>query len=79
MENICQEKANQNTLILISGKGNIKTKKIFLRYSDYHIMINGSYIMILSLYIPNNMPWKYINRLWHLPLRKKGDKSTVVL
>ena len=55
MENICQEKTNQNTLILISGKRNIKTK-FFLRYSDYHIMINGSYIMVLSLYIPNNIP-----------------------
>ena len=29
MENICQEKAKQNTIILISGKGNIKTKKFF--------------------------------------------------
>lgn len=29
MENICQEKTNQNTLILISSKRNIKTKKFF--------------------------------------------------
>ena len=70
MENICLEKTNQNTLILISGKRNIKTK-FFLRYSDYHIMINGSYIMVLNLYIPNNMPWKYINRLWHLWKKKQ--------